>query len=94
MAKCKKCDVEKERTFFMLDERQRSVYKDETGKIWHGRVCSTCFTDYVKTMSGKPRLGTVNCVQCGVLVHQRHIRQKYCSRACLLRFAYEDSFVS
>lgn len=92
MRTCKVCKKEKEFNYFRLDERCRSVHKDEDGKIWHGKVCFECFQEYQKSVSGKTHLKKINCVTCGKAVLQKTVRQKACSLKCykLSRKVLED----
>lgn len=77
MKTCKVCGVEKESEYLCLNTQGRAVYKDENGKIWHGKQCSDCFTKYVKSKAGKTPLSLLVC-SCGVEFKQRAIRQKKC----------------
>lgn len=82
MRKCKECLIEKEHKYFLIDEQGRSTYKDESGGIWHGRVCYDCQKLYVKKMSGKVELKTIVCEFCDKLVTQTAKRQRTCSKEC------------
>ncbi len=82
MRTCKECLVSKEYRYFLRDDHGRAVHKDESGGIWHGRVCYDCQKLYVKKMSGKVELSTIECELCGKVVAQSAKRQRTCSKEC------------
>jgi hypothetical protein len=45
---CKICGIQKEFNYLCLDGRQRTVYKDEQGKIWHNKRCYDCHLQRVR----------------------------------------------
>lgn len=79
---CKKCGVEKEYNFLCLNTQGRSVYKDETDKIWHSKICYACHLKYVKDRSTDRHLAIISCPACQKEFKQKVIRQVACSRAC------------
>lgn len=40
--KCKQCAKEKTRVFSHLNKQGRSLYKDENGRTWTGKLCPDC----------------------------------------------------
>lgn len=80
--KCKACGEDKVRRFFLLDAQQKSVYKDDEGNIWHGKICYVCFKNYVKEHSGKRPLKVSQCKECEKEFMQKTIRQFTCSKQC------------
>jgi hypothetical protein len=79
MRTCKKCGKTKEYNYFTRDEFGRSLHKDEDGYLWHGKQCGVCFTEYVKSKSGKKPLSVINCIICNKEFKQKTIRQKKCN---------------
>lgn len=87
---CKICKVEKDYTYLCLDGQGRSVHKNkEDGKLWHGKQCSQCFTEYVKYKSGKAPLCEINCEVCGVNCKKKSHHQKTCSKECYSQLQFE-----
>ena len=82
MKTCKVCNKEKEYIYLCLNAQGRSVYKDETGAIWHGKTCAPCFAAYVKSKSNKIPLATLPCRHCGYQFKQKAINQFACSESC------------
>lgn len=82
MRTCKTCKKEKQHIYLCLNSRGRLVYKDETGRIWQGRMCGLCFNDYVKRTSGKEPLGDKACEKCGTTFKKKAHRQRFCSADC------------
>lgn len=79
---CKVCNIKREYRYLALDNRSRSVYKDETGKLWHGRTCGSCQLLIVKKIVDNEPLGDIGCKCCGKIVKQKNIKQFTCSKEC------------
>jgi len=79
---CKTCGIEKHYKYLALDNRSRSVYKDETGKLWHGKKCGDCQLTEVKRILDKQPLSESVCKVCSKEFKKKAIKQIVCSLAC------------
>lgn len=85
MRSCDHCMVKKQHIFLTLAENGRAVYKDEAGKIWHGRVCADCYTNAVWLKSKKRMLENRRCLVCNAWFKQKQIKQRRCDTHKLTR---------
>lgn len=84
MRRCKKCRKLKSHVYLTVNTQGRSVYKDATGEIWHGRICGGCQADIVKEKADKVPLTDGVCASCGIVFTRKVINKKFCCSACRL----------
>jgi hypothetical protein len=82
---CKDCKVEKEFNYLCLNTQDRSTYKDQDNKLWHGRSCGACHLEYVKVVADKPKLTKVICPACSKEFLQKNGVMRFCGKACRLK---------
>jgi hypothetical protein len=84
--KCKACGIEKPRIFSHLNKQGRSLYKDDKGIIWMGKLCPECNAERVCriTGSGKPKeakleVYTLKCMLCKVEYQSDNPYRLFCT---------------
>lgn len=79
---CKRCNIEKQYIYFLLNTQDRMTYKDEDGNLWHGRTCYPCFKRNVRRKSGHKKLVKKRCTLCHSWFQQLALTQQVCKSTC------------
>jgi len=79
---CRLCNQVKTRVLYKRLDRSRSLYVDDTGRIWDGKVCPDCKKEYYRTKRKLKPIITKSCKICNKSFPTNNKRQVFCSTRC------------